>query len=70
LSESGLNLLKEERREMEGDPRPGRLCTSITDANIEKFGETGQKNRWLSSRAVAGLANTGKEVFDRFYMNI
>jgi hypothetical protein len=47
-----FKMFKEGRREIEDDPRPGRPCTSKTDANIEKVGETVRKNRCLSIRAV------------------
>jgi hypothetical protein len=49
---------KEGRGEIEDDPRPGRPCTSKTDANIENVGEI---VRCLSIRAVAESANIDKE---------
>jgi hypothetical protein len=48
---------KEGRGEIKDDPGPCRPCTSETDANIEKVGETVRKNRCLSIRAIAELAN-------------
>jgi transposase len=48
---------KEGRGEIEDDPRPGRPCTSKIDANIKKVGEIVRKNRCLSIRAFAELAN-------------
>jgi hypothetical protein len=51
----------EGRGEIEDDPHPSRPCTSKTDANIEKVGEIVRKNRCLTIRAVAELANIDKE---------
>jgi hypothetical protein len=52
---------KEGRGEIEDDLRPGQSCTSKTDANIKKVSKNVQKNRCLSIRAVAELANIDKE---------
>jgi hypothetical protein len=52
---------KEGREEIKDNPRTGWPCTSKTDANTEKVGEIVRKNRCLSIRAVAELANIDKE---------
>jgi transposase-like protein len=52
---------REGRGEIEDDLCTGQPCTSKTDANTEKVGELVRKNRCLSIRAVAELANIDKE---------
>jgi hypothetical protein len=42
---------KEGKGEFEDDPRPGRPCTSKTDANIEKVGETVRKKKSLAKHS-------------------
>ena len=61
--------LKEGREEIRDDQRPGRPSTSITDANIEKVGETVRQNHRLSIQAVVELINTDKETVQQILRN-
>jgi hypothetical protein len=56
-----VQKIRKGRGETEDDPCPGGPWTSKRDANIEKVSESVRKNRCLSIRAVAELANIDKE---------
>jgi hypothetical protein len=52
----------EGREEVEDDEGPGHLSTSKTEDNVEKTSEIVRKDRCLSIRMIAEMANMNKEM--------
>ncbi|GFS88083.1 protein GVQW3 [Trichonephila clavipes] len=52
---------KDGRQDVEDDSRPGRLSTSKTDENVERFASLIRSDRLLSIRAIAETVKIDKE---------